>query len=405
MSRRLVVAFGALGLVIVCVAIAVLVRSAPQGGGPTPTPQPSTSPSTSNLPLQTSMLTAVRDDAGLIAGAALMGSQENPVRGSWLSLQPGLSLDLNLQGEVTLAIEGPWDPTDSSASLGNQLDIKVTGGFIMDRLAFAAMVDVVDGVTVDSPVPIIAISKTGQPVVVVKAGKRKIYGPAAAAYVTTLNTGEVPSARMARFDEVWRQVVFKLPGNSDRVRTIISSLGSSARSSMSPDAIATVLLAYQTAVADRTVQSGILPTTLSGAGVKAVHTMTPTAGIPMAHALFADSVLVPGKNGALPRVRFYSAGIPDAAVVQAKNALFRENLSFVWGGQVQLAPTSSVFVPLSPEQVELAEQITKSLELVGVPTGVNPDLTIGVQGAVIGGSNLFAPVPSISPTVSTAVIP
>lgn len=399
MSRRLVVAFGALGLVIVCVAIAVLVRSAPQGG-PTPSPQPSTS----TPPLQTSMLTAVRDDAGLIAGAALMGSQENPVRGSWLSLQPGLSLDLNLQGEVTLAIEGPWDPTDSSASLGNQLDINVTGGFVMDRLAFAAMVDVVDGVTVDSPGPIVAISKTGQSVVVVKAGKRKIFGPAAAAYVTTLNAGEVPSARMARFDEVWRQVVLKLPGNSDRVRTIISSLGSSARGSMSPDAIATMLLTYQTAVADRTVQSATLPTTLSGTGLKAVYTMTPTAGIPLAHTLFADSVLVPGKNGALPRVRFYAAGIPDATVVQAKNALFRDGLSFVWGGQVQPAPTSSVFVPLSPEQVALAEQIDKSLELVGTTTGVNAELTIGVQGAVIGGANLFAPVPSISPTVSTAPV-
>ena len=337
MSRRLVVALGALGLVVMGVAIAILVRATP-APGPSPVPTPTATVS----PAGTAMLAAVRDDAGLIAGAVLMGTREAPVGGSWLSLIPGLSLDLTLDGEVTLAKEGPWDPTETAASLGNQLGTRVTGGFVMDRLAFAAMVDAVGGVEVNSAVPIIEVSKTGQNVVVVKAGHRNLYGPAAAAYVTILNPGESQSGRMARFDEVWAQVVLKLPGNTDRVRSMIVNLGSSSRTSMSPDAIANALLTYQTAATDRKVATGTLPTQASGASVSAgaavVYTMTPTTAVPMVRTLFADSLLVPGKDGALPRVRFYAAGVSDATIIEAKDALFKAGMSFVWASQAQPTP-------------------------------------------------------------------
>ncbi|MEI8081961.1 MAG: LCP family protein [Actinomycetes bacterium] len=399
MSRRLVVALGALGLVVMGVAIAILVRSAPQPG-PTPVP----TPTTTNAPTETAMLVAVRDDTGMIADAVLMGTREAPVSGSWLSLIPGLSLDLNLDGEMTLALEGPWDPAETAASLGNQLGAKVTGGFVMDRLAFAAMVDAVGGVEVNSPVPIIEVSKTGQNVVVVKAGHRHLYGPAAAAYVTLLNPGERQASRMARFDEVWPQVILKLPGNSDRVRSVIVNLGSSSRTSMSPDAIANALLTYQTALTDRKTTSGTLPTQASGASVSAgpavVYTMTPATAVPMVKSLFAESILVPGTDGALPRVRFYAAGAPDTAVVQAKDALFKAGMSFVWGSQYQPTPTSTVYLPVAGDQAGIGQRVTTALEIEATVFSVDPALTVGVQAAVVAGTNLFQPPASASPSTT-----
>ena len=42
---------------------------------------------------------------------------------------------------------------------------------------------------------------------------------------------------MARFDDVWSQVLLKLPGNLDKVRSIVGSLGSLSRISLTPEQV------------------------------------------------------------------------------------------------------------------------------------------------------------------------
>ncbi|MFZ1669999.1 MAG: hypothetical protein WAT65_03505, partial [Candidatus Nanopelagicales bacterium] len=118
MTRRTVVALGSLALVVVCILIAVLVRTRPAAN---PTPEPLPSPSTTVA--QRTIFTAVRDDTDAIAGAIVLGTEGSPATGSWLSLQPGLGVDVEQTGTVTLAEIGPRPVPASTGLVSNQLGV------------------------------------------------------------------------------------------------------------------------------------------------------------------------------------------------------------------------------------------------------------------------------------------
>ncbi len=405
MSRRLVVAVGVLALVIVCVVIAVLVRTQPTATAP-----PSPSPTTTTKPTQSTLLVAVRNDVGEMAAAIVMGTESAPARGSWLSLQPGLDLDVSPEGKpTTLADEGPWAPADSARSVANELGSTVAGGFVMDRLAFAAMVDVVGGVTVNSATPIVKVSTDAAgertTTTVVKAGKRLIFGPAAAEYVITLSPGESAPDRMARFDQVWRQVLLKLPGNVDRVRSVIGSLGSSSRISLSPEDISSILLDYQTALADRSVKRATAPATGVGAGEAEVYTLLATDTQSVVKDLFEPSILVPGQNGALPRVRVIAAGVPGEVAAQTKLVLASAGYSFVWGGQGASTTSSRVFVSNAESVKKVGEPIARSLGLPKSAIRVTPIEAAGVQATVYAGKDIFTHNSSVSASPASKTPP
>lgn len=394
-SRRLVAALGVLGLVIVCIVIALLLRNQPP-----PQPVPSPTPTGTQIPQQPTLLVAVRDDKGAITDAVVMSSATEPSMGRWLSLQPGLGLDIAITGTQTLAAAGPQEPGQTAAAVGNQLGAKVAGGFVMDRLAFAAMVDAVGGVIVNSAQPLVAIAPDGTRKVVVPAGRKRIYGPTAAEYVITLGPNESQAERMARFDDVWREIILRLPGNTDRVRSVIGSLGSSSRISVTPDSIADTLLEYQTALADRSVKTATLPTTSVGTGAGAVYTPEPAKTLAVVTDLFPESLLVPGVDGALPRIRFAAAGIADKISVQAKEVLTAAGYSFVWSGRSGPQSISQVAVS-TPAQAALAG--TSVARLLGLPKSSveqSPEKAAGAQVALWAGADIFSvsPSPTTSPT-------
>lgn len=379
MSRRLVVGTGLLALVLVCIAIAVLVRTMPA-----PTPDPSPTPSlTQTTVAQQTLMFAVRDDEGDIADAVVIGtdSTQTPPVASWLSMQPGLEMGVTNTSPLTLAAMGPDAPQDSAQEVSNLLGFNTNGAMVLDRLAFAALVDGVGGVTVEPAYPIVAVADNGTSTVVVKAGKRKIYGPAAAAYVITLNPGESQTARMDRFNEVFKQVIAKLPGNLDKVRSIIGSLGSSSRISLAPETIAEILLELQTAQNDQTVTNGIPQTTARGNGASALYLVDPGANQPVMTKLFAESMLVPGKNGVFPRVRLMAAGITNDSVLRVQQAMLADSLTMVWGGEVAPVKHSVIYIPDEASRA-LGQQIATTLGLTDPDIRVNPKQTIGVQASV-----------------------
>lgn len=404
MSRRLVVALGVLVLVIVCILIAVLVRTQPASNvQPSPTP---TSTAVPSKPSQATMMVGVRDDSGEMADAILMGTEQTfalakPTKGSWLSLQPGLALDIAPDGVITLAEEGPWDPSDSAGQVANQLGIRIGGGFVMDRLAFAAMVDAVGGVTVNTPVPVIATDpEDGKTKVVVKAGKHKLFGPAAALYVVTLSPGEAQTARMERFNEVWQQIVVTLPGNVDRVRGIVGSLGSSSRISMSADEISQILLTYQTALTDENVQVQTMPATSLGTGRDAIFTTAPGPAWEMTTAMFKPSIAVPGENNAKPRVRMVAAGISNSLALEAKSSILGAGFTFVWGGITDTTTTSAVYVPTEAALKTVGAPLSAALGVASAT--VDAAQSVGAQGAVVAGNDLYRLTSSTSKPASAS---
>ncbi|NQU37573.1 MAG: hypothetical protein HQ526_08285 [Actinobacteria bacterium] len=397
MSRRLVIVFGLLVLVMVSVAIAVLVRTAPQDRQPDPDPSPtSTVPA---APVQNTMLFAVRDDEGLIADSVVLGTvpSSRPTAGSWLSVQPGLSVDINANGTLTLSQRGAAAPVDIATNVANQFGFTVDGAMILDRLAFAALVDGVGGVAVPGGTAIVGEGTDGDPKVLVKPTQRKLFGPAAANYVITLNPNEPQQARMDRFDEVFTQVILKLPGNVDRVRSIVGSLGALSRTSLAPERSAEILLEIQTALTDRAVKSATAPTTVVGTSSAAVFTLNPAASLPTIQSLFGDSILQPGINDALPRVRVYSAGVSNSSVVGTQELLAGERLTMVWGGQKDPETTSKIYIPAESSR-PFGERVAV---LLGLPTDsvvVRPSQSAGAQAAVLLGPDSTLTKPSPTPS-------
>ena len=103
----------------------------------------------------------------------------------------------------------------------------------MDTLAFSGLVDAVGGVVADVDVDVIATQPDGTEVIVVPAGQsRTLQGPQAAAYATYLAPGEPEEARMARFVQVLRLVVAKLPQEASKVEAIFTGLGASSRATV-----------------------------------------------------------------------------------------------------------------------------------------------------------------------------
>lgn len=401
MSRRLLVAIGLLALVLVLVAVAVLVRARSTTPEVTPTPSPTTT-NPVGTPLQATMLVAVRDENSLITDAVVHGAVAKPNTvpvGSWLSMQPGLAIAVNNLGSVSLSQRGPFAPADVARDVSNELGFDVDGAFVLDRLAFAALVDSVGGVTVNSPVPIVAVDADGKTTVLVKAGKRKLYGPAAAQYVIALNPGEEQEGRMARFNDVWTQVLLKLPGNTDRVRSIVGSLGSLSRVSLSPEEVSEALLNAQTSLTARTMTMAVPAAAVAGVGATAIYTVIPVKTQPIIVGLFEPSVLVPGTDGAVPRVRVAAAGADYEAIDEASNAFTAEQLSLVWGGQLATQPTSEIFVPSEKERA-FGEQIARTLGLSASQVKVAPTQTIGVQASVqlAADSTFTTPSPTASAT-------
>jgi len=381
-------------LAIVCIMIAVLVRTQPSK-----TVLPTPSPSQSQKPHQTTLLVAVRNDIGEIADAVVIGTEPNPARGSWLSIQPGLGVDITDTGTVTVAKTGPWDPKDSANQIGNQLGAKVAGGFVMDRLAFAAVVDAVGGVIVDIKTKVVGVVD-GTKVVVAKPGKRRLYGPAAANYAITLSPGEDQAARMARFDDVLSQVILKLPGNTDRVRSIVGSLGSSSRISASPDDIANVLLTYQTALAGESVRVASMPATVVGKSAAASYTVEPVAVTQIAKTLFEPSIFVPGTNDALDRIRVFSAGSTYPKMMLARQAIFAADFIFVWGGSQPPAVSSQIWVADDKSKILIGTPLQQTLGLAQVPVTQNAERTAGVQATVAIGRDFAGGSQSVTPSAS-----
>lgn len=399
MSRRLVIFSGLLVLVIVAVAIAVLVRTSPQENTPEPTPSPtSTVPTT---PSQNTMLFAVRDDDGLIADSVVLGTvpSEQPTAGSWLSVQPGLSVDINAAGTLTLAQRGAAPPEDVALDVTNQFGFAVDGSMILDRLAFAALVDGVGGVTVAGGTAIVREDPDGKPEVLVKPARRKLFGPAAADYVITLNPNEPQEVRMARFDEVLSQVILKLPGNIDRVRSIVGSLGALSRTSLAAEQSSEILLEIQTALTDRVVKFATAPTRVVGTSADAVFTLEPAASQPTIQELFANSVLTPGIDGVLPRVRVYSAGVSNSSVVATAELMAANQLTMVWGGDKKARTSSKIYLPEESSR-PLGQQLAQLLGLPPESVVVNPSQSAGAQAAIRLGPDSTLTTPSPTPSDS-----
>lgn len=115
-------------------------------------------------------------------------------------------------------------PNRPRAALEDLMGITVDGTWVLDAAAFARLVDLENGVTVDVDVPVLSGRN-----VLIQPGNARLTGAQALQFATYLASGEEEQARLARLQTVLDAIVNGLP---DDVTTVLGGLGAGSQSSL-----------------------------------------------------------------------------------------------------------------------------------------------------------------------------
>ncbi len=259
------------------------------------------------------------------------------------------------------------DPDASADALSDATGINVDATLSMDTLAFSGLVDAVGGVVADVDVDVVVEQPDGTEVVVVPAGKgRTLQGPQAAAYATYLAPGEPEEARMARFAQVLRLVVAKLPQDASKVEAIFTGLGASSRATVPTAQIAAFFLRLNADVlADDVVYRNLPVKAIQDGGTPTSYTVDPEANAAMVAELFPDAARKPGPNSKVRVLVQNGVGSPGLNA-QARQQILDAGYTFVNGGNAATLgqATTAIVVPdTTPDSLTWGADIAAALKV------------------------------------------
>lgn len=153
-----------------------------------------------------------------------------PVGGPRLLLQP-------LRGEAATAALSDNDPHALSAAVADQLSRPMAGAVVLDRLAFAGLVDGVGGVRLHLD-HALTVHRTDGSLDVYQPGLRRLDGIAAATFALSEPSG-------ARLFRALGALLQALPRDHDRLSGLVHSLGMSMRATVSGATVVAWLESWQ----------------------------------------------------------------------------------------------------------------------------------------------------------------
>lgn len=281
-ARRVtLVAVGAL-VIVVGLGLIALVRSE---GVPNPAPSPTQEQVEGTLLLQ------VLDSDGYARGNVVLGIEPPDTDPLTVILAVPASL-LVPQGDDSVTLGATPSATDTLAgvrAIEEGLGLRVDAGLTLDRLAFAGLVDAVDGVWVelDRPVLLPAIGEEDQRRVL-GPGWVKMDGIAAADYAVLRIPGESESDRIDRFLDILVDVIERMPVTEAPMRQLLTSLGSLAQSTVPTEDLVTFLMAVRSDVDFGRVRTEVLPVQVIRGGARPASIAGPGADA-LVQALFPDA--------------------------------------------------------------------------------------------------------------------
>lgn len=151
------------------------------------------------------------------------------------------------QGFVPISdagLQGSFDGVDQAIS--GALGIPIDGSIYLQRLALAGLVDGVGGVTISSD-NLYRVSEDGEAARYVRLGSSLLTGSDAAGYAMIKSKFETTDQFMNRTNQVLRAVFENQQGDQARIHEVLSALGSLARSNVSTQSIARLLVELRTA--------------------------------------------------------------------------------------------------------------------------------------------------------------
>lgn len=288
-QRVIVVAVGAL-VIVLGLGLVSIVRSE---GAPVPDPSPTATPVESTLLLQ------VLDADGYAVGNVVIGIEPEESEPFTIMLAVPASL-LVPEGDdsVTLGTTpGSPDTLASVNAIEQGLGIRIDAGIALDRLAFAGLVDAVDGIWVqlDRPILLPGIGEDS---------RRRVFGPgwvkmdgiAGADYAVLRLPGESEQDQVERFLGMLVDVVERLPWSDDQMRQLLTSLGSLAQTTVPTDDLVPFLMTVRTDSAFGRVGEEILPVEIIRGGGRPASVAAPDAET-LIEELFPDARVTPAEMG------------------------------------------------------------------------------------------------------------
>lgn len=330
---------------------------------------------------QPTMLLQLRAQDQTAAATALLAVGGPADRGTMVLIPSNLYLDVPTGGNLPLRDVARLPDSNSSAdAISDLIGVRVDSTFVMDPAAFAGLVDAVGGITAEVDVDVLEKNADGATTVLVPAGTQKLDGLAATQYATYLAPGEAEQARLARFQQVFRLVVEKLPPEAAQIDPILTSLGSLGRSTVPTSQLADFLARFRLAAASADIDYPALPVKkIETGGLDDAFGVDLEASAAMVTQYLPEAVRTPGPNSKV-RVLVQNGRIVPGLGAAARDRLVDGGFTYVYGGNApaQLNGPTQVVVPDSTAQsLAWGADIAKALE---VPAG---DVRIATEGQSI----------------------
>ncbi|MFZ4511678.1 MAG: hypothetical protein ACOYNJ_12035 [Candidatus Nanopelagicales bacterium] len=279
--RVTLVAVGAL-VIVLGLGFVALVRSE---GLPTPAPTPT------DLQVEETLFLQVLDADGYARGNVVIGIEPPATDPLTVFLAVPASL-LVAQGDDSVTLGATPQAADTLAgvtAIEDSLGLRVDAGLALDRLAFAGLVDAVDGVWVELTRPILlpAIGDETR-LRVLGPGWVKMDGIAAADYAVLRIPGESETDRIVRFLGVLQDTIERMPRTNDQMRQLLTSLGSLAQSTVPTEELVPFLRSVRSDVDFGDVRTEVLPVEVIRGGARPAAVAAPDADA-LVQALFPDA--------------------------------------------------------------------------------------------------------------------
>lgn len=361
--NRLVV-FGVVAIVVL--AVAGLAWTWISRQAPAPDPQPTASPSATG-PTQPTLLLSVADDQGVAVSNALLSVGGPLGRANVIGIPQNTLMDVATGGTLPFGqINRLPDPNGSAGALSDAVGVDVNGTLVLDPGALSGLVDAVGGITADVDVDVTQEKADGTTVIIVPAGPGQVLqGQQAEAFATFLAKGETEEARMARFAQVLRLTVAKLPADGAKIESILTQLGASARATVPFTQLAAFFLRLNADVTADDVAYKNLPVQGIDTGGPAASRVDQEAAAALVQELLPDALRTPGPNSKVRVLVQNGVGSPGLNTA-ARTLLVDAGFTFVNGGNAAAfgqTRTNVILPDTTPQSLAWGADITKALGL------------------------------------------
>jgi anionic cell wall polymer biosynthesis LytR-Cps2A-Psr (LCP) family protein len=213
------------------------------------TDSPSASPSATTDPATDidNLMVALVDSEQKIVSVTVLRQSDDGSKFAIVNIDPSALIVPPGQGFVPISdagLQGSFDGVDQA--IAGAYGIPIDGSIYLERLALAGLVDGVGGVTINSD-NLYRISEPGEPASYVRLGSAVLPGGPAAGYAMIKSNFETTDQFMNRTNQVLRAVFENLQGDEARVDEVLSALGSLAKSNVSTQSIARLIVELRAA--------------------------------------------------------------------------------------------------------------------------------------------------------------